>query len=123
MRAHSLRVLVVEDGLLNQKLLSGLLERRDCDVTVANNGQEAVDRLAEHTFDLVLMDVQMPVMDGLEATQLIRQREATEENSTPIVAITAGVDRQRCLDAGMDEYLSKPVRPNLLDEVLSRVMP
>ena len=122
MSAHSLRVLVVEDGLFNQKLLSGLLERRGFDVSLANNGQEAVDSLAEQAFDLVLMDVQMPVMDGLEATKLIRQREAALENSTPIVAITAGVDRQTCLDAGMNEYLSKPIRADVLDEMLSRIM-
>ena len=121
MSAHSLRVLVVEDGLFNQKLLQGLLERRGCDVSLANNGQEAVDSVAEHAFDLVLMDVQMPVMDGLQATKLIREREAALGKSTPIVAVTAGVDRQTCLDVGMDEYLSKPIRADLLDEVLSRV--
>lgn len=114
-----LRVLVVDDGLVNQKLLSGLLERRHCEVIVANNGQEALDRLATESFDLVLMDVQMPVMDGLQATKLIRQQEAAKGNRTPIVAVTAGVDRQSCLDAGMNEHLSKPIRVERLDEVLS----
>ena len=118
---ESLRVLVVEDSVLNQTLLKGLLAVRDCTVTVAVNGQEAVDELSKATFDLILMDVQMPVMDGLTATKLIRDQEDRGNRRTPIVAVTAGIDRQTCLDAGMDDHLSKPVRSALLDEILSQV--
>ena len=96
--APPLRVLLVEDSLVNQRLLVGLLHLRIYCVTVATDGQQAVDRMAEEEFDVVLMDVQMPVMDGLAATRLIRQQEAGTTKHTPILAVTAGMDRQSCLE-------------------------
>ena len=96
------RVLLVDDSPVNQKLLAGLLARRNCDVTVADNGEQSVHKMEEAEFDVVLMDVEMPVMDGLTATRLIRRTENAKSKRTPIVAVTAGVDHDRCLKAGMD---------------------
>jgi CheY-like chemotaxis protein/HPt (histidine-containing phosphotransfer) domain-containing protein len=109
------RVLLAEDGLVNQKVATILLERRGHVVTIANTGEEVLDALGRERFDLVLMDVQMPVMDGFEATTEIRKREQAAGKHLPIIAMTAHAmkgDRERCLDAGMDGYLSKPFRPN-----------
>jgi PAS domain S-box-containing protein len=111
------RVLLAEDGLVNQKVAVKLLERRGHVVAVANTGEEVLEALARERFDLVLMDVQMPVMDGFEATAAIRQREQAYGGHLPIVAMTAHAmkgDRERCLAAGMDGYLSKPFRPQEL---------
>jgi CheY-like chemotaxis protein len=112
-----LRVLLAEDSLYNQKLAVALLERKGHHVVVANNGTEAVGLARAQPFDLVLMDIQMPEMDGLEATRAIRQHEAGSGHRLPIVAMTAQAmkgDRERCLDAGMDDYLTKPVRATQL---------
>ena len=113
-RADGCRVLVVEDNPINQKVATHLLGKWGHRVTVANNGQEALDRLDGAHFDVVLMDMQMPVMGGVEATQRIRRRE-TEQNlpRLRIVAMTANAleaDRTACLAAGMDDYLSKPFK-------------
>jgi signal transduction histidine kinase/HPt (histidine-containing phosphotransfer) domain-containing protein len=108
-----LRVLLAEDSLYNQKLAVALLERKGHHVVVANNGTEAVGLARAQSFDLILMDIQMPEMDGLEATRAIRQHEAGSGRRLPIVAMTAQAmkgDRERCLEAGMDDYLTKPVR-------------
>ena len=121
---HRLRILLAEDSLMNQKLALGLLAG-DHDVELAHNGQQAVDWLARARFDVVLMDVQMPVMDGLEATRVIRARERSTGTHVPIVAMTAHAmkgDRERCLAAGMDQYVSKPVRAARLYEVLAEVV-
>jgi two-component system, sensor histidine kinase and response regulator len=120
-RQRPLRILAAEDNATNQKLVVALFEQRHDAVVVAQNGQEAVDRSAEETFDLILMDVQMPVMSGLEATAAIRLRERATGAHVPIVAMTAHAmtgDRERCLEAGMDAYVSKPLRP---DELLAAV--
>ena len=117
----NLHVLLVDDSLVNQKLLTGLLRGSGVCVTLANNGQQAVDAVAERDFDAVLMDVEMPVMDGLTATRLIRQREANGSKRTMIIGVTDGADRDTCLRAGMDCYLAKPVRGQLLRETLERV--
>jgi CheY-like chemotaxis protein len=117
----SLNVLLAEDNPVNQRLATRLLEKRGHRVTVAGNGQEAIDQLAKGPFDLVLMDVQMPLIDGLEATRIIREREKETGMHQPIVALTAHAikgDQERCLEAGMDGYLSKPIRPEELDAVL-----
>lgn len=111
----SLRVLLVEDSLMNQVLAIGILQREGHVVTVANNGVEAVEAFQAGQFDLILMDVQMPEMDGLQATAAIRQIESQTGGHTPILAMTAHAltgDRERCLAAGMDGYLAKPVRMN-----------
>ena len=115
------KILLAEDNLVNQRVAVGLLTRRGHTVTVANNGREALEMLARESFDLVLMDVQMPEMGGLEATAAIREREATEGGHTRIIAMTAHAmtgDRDRCITAGMDGYVSKPVNPKLLFEVV-----
>jgi PAS domain S-box-containing protein len=117
----SLRILLVEDSLVNQTVALRLLERRGHSVTVAPDGQQALDILAHERFDVILMDVQMPMMDGYEATAAIRRREAESGVHTPIIAMTAHAmhgDREKCLQAGMDGYVSKPVRPkDLFDAV------
>ena len=108
-----LRVLVCEDNVVNQLLAVRILQNAGHHVETANNGQEAVDRVCRESFDLVLMDVQMPVLDGFEATAKIRQWELGTDRHIPIVATTAHAfkgDRERCLDAGMDDYVTKPVR-------------
>lgn len=116
-----LNVLLAEDGPANQKLAVALLERWGHTVTIANNGKEAVDASQAESFDLILMDVQMPEMDGLEATRRIRQLESASEKHVPIIAMTAHAmagDRDKCLESGMDNYLSKPVRKSELYEAL-----
>jgi two-component system sensor histidine kinase/response regulator len=119
--AASLRVLVAEDNAVNQKLVSRLLEKRGHCVKVVANGREALGALEQGTYDLVLMDMQMPEMDGFEATAELRKREKQTGLHTPIVALTAHAmkgDRERCLEAGMDGYLAKPIRAQELYELL-----
>ena len=121
---QSLRILLVEDHRVNQKLALGLLEKWGHHSVLANNGQEALDILLDQKFDVILMDMQMPVMGGIEATQAIRAREA-EANlpRVPIIAMTANAmqgDRDECLAAGMDDYLSKPIKSqDLLEKLLA----
>jgi CheY-like chemotaxis protein/HPt (histidine-containing phosphotransfer) domain-containing protein len=107
------RVLLVEDVMVNVKLVLGILEKTSVEVSLAENGQAALELLDRETFDLILMDLQMPVMDGLEATRRIRAREQHTGERVPILAMTAhamGSDRDRCLAAGMSGYLAKPIR-------------
>ena len=109
----NLSILLVEDNLVNQKLVLKLLEKCGHRVSLAENGRVAVDLVNRQDFDVILMDMQMPVMDGLEATAIIRQREVSRRRHTPIIAMTANVmagDRERCLAAGMDAYVAKPIR-------------
>jgi len=120
-----LRVLVVEDNPVNQRLATILLEGQGHTVVLAENGREALARFAPDRFDVVLMDVQMPEMDGFEATAAIRQLESTAGRHVPIVGVTAHAmkgDRERCLAAGMDGYLSKPIRPETLFEAMDAVV-
>ena len=117
-----LRVLVVEDNPVNRKLLSKLLTQLGCTVETAENGELAVSRTATESFDVIMMDWQMPVMDGLEATKAIRRREATSGGHTPIFAVTANAmdgDREICLSSGMDGYLAKPVRLSAVRDLLT----
>lgn len=119
-----LHILLAEDNVVNQRVAVRLLQGYGHTVIVANHGGEAVAALNREQFDLVLMDVQMPVMDGFEATRAIRVKEAGIDRQTPIVAMTAHAmkgDRERCLAAGMDEYLSKPVQRDELQQVLAWV--
>ncbi len=117
--ARPSRILLAEDNAVNQRLGRRILENGGHTVVVAANGVEALAALRRQTFDLVFMDVQMPEMDGLEATAAIRRDEAGSSRRIPIVALTAHAmagDRERCLAAGMDGYLSKPIRAReLLD--------
>jgi two-component system sensor histidine kinase/response regulator len=120
-KATALRVLLAEDNTVNQRLATRLLEKRGHRVTIANNGQEAIDLLQQASYDLVLMDVQMPLIDGLEATRMIRKREGETGGHQQIVALTAHAikgDQERCEEAGMDGYLAKPIRPEELDALL-----
>ncbi len=122
------RVLVAEDNMVNQKLAKRILEKMGCYVDVVANGLEAVQAAAQLPYDLVLMDMQMPEMDGLEAAATIRTNEQGTGRHLPIIALTANAmegDREQCLDAGMDWYLPKPIQPRdlvkAIDLVLSRV--
>src|SRR5579863_181479 len=117
----SLRVLLVEDNAVNQRLAVRLLEKRGHHVVVAGNGAEALAATEKQDFDLVFMDVQMPEMDGLEATAVIRGKEKISGTHQPIIALTAHAmkgDREKCIAGGMDGYLTKPIRPQELDDVL-----
>ena len=128
---HSLReqrrrlnVLLVEDNKVNQTLALRLLEKLGHVTVVANNGREALDACASTRFDVILMDVQMPEMDGFEATARLREIERTRDQYTPIIAMTANAmrgDRERCLAAGMDEYIAKPVQPAALAATLAAI--
>ena len=121
---RSLRVLLAEDNPVNQRLAMRILERLGHKVQVVNNGKEAIGRAQAENFDLILMDVQMPEVDGLEATTAIRAAEAGTGKHIPIVAMTAHAmkgDRENCLSAGMDGYLSKPIRIDELKQAISEV--
>ncbi|HXN20803.1 MAG TPA: response regulator [Candidatus Binatus sp.] len=116
-----LRILVAEDNPVNQQLALHLLERRGHSAVVAENGREALSAMDQHKFDLVLMDVQMPEMGGLEATRAIRENEKVTGQHVPIIAMTAHAmqgDRERCLEAGMDGYLSKPLDPKVFQQTV-----
>jgi PAS domain S-box-containing protein len=120
---RALRILVAEDNPVNQQLALCLLERRGHSAAVAENGREALSAIEKHKFDLVLMDVQMPEMGGLEATRAIREKEKSTGGHLPIVAMTAHAmqgDRERCLQAGMDAYLPKPLDPKVFLETVER---
>ena len=119
-----MEILVAEDNLINQKLATYMLTNLGHKVVIAANGQDALDKFRAGNFDVILMDVQMPVMDGFEATQLIRAVEKESGKRTPIVALTAHAmkgDRERCLEAGMDDYISKPINNKELTDALTRI--
>jgi CheY-like chemotaxis protein len=116
----ALEILVAEDNAVNQLVITRLLVKRGHAVTVVADGREAVAAVARADFAIVFMDVQMPELDGLQATQQIRATEGADQH-VRIIALTAHAlqgDRQRCLDAGMDDYLTKPVKPDELDRIL-----
>jgi len=121
----SRRILLAEDNPVNQKLATHLLERRGFAVTVVDNGNDAVSNALLHQFDAILMDIQMPGMDGLEATEAIRRSEAGTVRRTRIIAMTAYAmkgDRERCIEAGMDGYIAKPIQSTQLYQVLDEVL-
>jgi CheY-like chemotaxis protein len=118
---HRNRILLAEDNPVNQKLALRVLEKRGFEVTVVGDGRAAIDVLAKATFDVVLMDVQMPEMDGFQATAAIRNQEKSTGAHIPIVAMTAHAlkgDQERCLAAGMDAYVSKPIRTAELFKII-----
>ena len=120
----NLKILLAEDGKANQILATGLLNKWDHEVTLVETGQDAVNAFQENNFDLILMDIQMPVMSGLEASLRIRELESGGNSRIPIVAMTARAmpeDRTMCLEAGMDDYVAKPINSQLLMEVIARL--
>jgi len=120
---RSCSILLAEDNVINQRVAVGLLSARGHRVTIANNGQEAIDALAREPFDFVLMDLQMPVLDGLGAIRAIRASEKNTGRHVPVAAMTADAmvgDRERCLSAGMDDYISKPIRPDELFRIIEK---
>jgi len=122
----SLRVLIAEDNAVNQMLAVRLLNRHGHSAVIADNGRKALASLEQQEFDLVLMDVQMPEMNGFEATAAIRQEEETTGRHIPIIAMTAHAmkgDQERCLTAGMDAYVSKPIAPDELFRVVAKIAP
>jgi len=119
-------VLVAEDNMVNQRAAARMLEVLGCTVDVVNNGREALDKLKAVDYDLVLMDCQMPEMDGYEATREIRRRESGSGGHTTVVAMTAHAlagDREKCFEAGMDDFVAKPIRKELVAEVIDRHLP
>jgi CheY-like chemotaxis protein/HPt (histidine-containing phosphotransfer) domain-containing protein len=122
----SLRVLIAEDNPVNQMLAVRLLQRQGHSTVIAANGRKALATLEKQEFDLVLMDVQMPEMNGFEATAAIRQEEQTTGRHIPIIAMTAHAmkgDKERCLTAGMDAYVSKPITPDELFRAVAKIAP
>jgi len=122
---RSWKILLAEDNQVNQRLVVRILEKYQCKVSVANDGREALRFLERDTFDIVLMDVQMPQMDGFEATAIIRDGERRSGRHIPVIALTAHAmsgDREHCLRAGMDDYLSKPIRAKELIEKLDHLL-
>jgi CheY-like chemotaxis protein len=120
-----LRILLAEDNIVNQRLVVRLLEKYGHTMIVASTGREVLAALAQQPIDLVLMDVQMPDMDGLEATAVIREQERHYGGHLPIIALTAHAmkgDQERCLASGMDDYISKPINAQTLSAAISRVL-
>jgi CheY-like chemotaxis protein len=124
MRRRGVRILLVEDNFTNRQVAEGILKKLGLRADAAVNGAEALKRLSETAYHLVLMDIQMPEMDGLAATRAIRAGEAGERARTiPIIAMTAHAmrgDREKCLEAGMDDYIAKPVTPDRLGELVEK---
>lgn len=118
-------ILVVEDHIINQELLKEMLNRLDCSVDTAENGVVAVKQTADKSYDLIFMDLQMPEMDGFQATLEIRKREGGGK-TTPIVALTASLldsDKKKCMASGMNDYITKPFEPQDLEKVLKKFIP
>ncbi len=119
---RNLRILLVEDNLINQKVAISMLTKMGCSVDVVSNGKEAVTAIELVTYDIIFMDCQMPIMDGYEATRIIR-KIPSDVSKIPIVAMTAGAmqsDKDKCFEAGMDDYLTKPIEKNLIERVLEK---
>ncbi|MEZ4826824.1 MAG: response regulator [Bacteroidia bacterium] len=124
MTEFSPSILLVEDNAINQKVAAQMLKKIGYAVDLADNGLKAVQALEHASYDLILMDIQMPVMNGLEATRVIRQKFASSGQRGPvIIALTANTlpeDQDNCRDAGMDDFISKPVRKEILENTISR---
>ncbi|MFV0553362.1 MAG: response regulator [Mangrovibacterium sp.] len=123
--SEKLSILLVEDNMLNQKVVTFSLKKLESNIMIANNGLEGVELFKSNKFDFILMDIMMPIMDGLEATKKIREYE--RENNierTPIIAVTANTldnDRDKCIQYGMDEFMSKPFSLPNLREILEEI--
>jgi two-component system sensor histidine kinase/response regulator len=119
------KVLVADDNIVNRKVVHYMLEKKGHEVISVQDGKEALNAWESNIVDLILMDVQMPVMNGMEATQAIREKEKGGSSHTPIIALTAHAmkgDRERCLEAGMDDYLPKPINPDSLFATMQKVV-
>jgi len=121
-----LNILLVEDNLLNQRIVTFSLKKYNHEVIIANNGVEAIEKFSEQKFDVILMDIMMPVMDGLEATVKIREIEMVNnfERRTPIIALTANTmdnDRDKCISYGMDEFMAKPFDLEKLNAIFNEL--
>ncbi|MDD4192972.1 MAG: response regulator [Mangrovibacterium sp.] len=119
---EKLSILLVEDNILNQRIVTFSLRKYHYEVTIANNGKEALELFKKSKFDVILMDIMMPVMDGLEATRRIREYETSQQRkeTTPIIALTANTmdnDREKCLSYGMNEFMSKPFEMERLQQI------
>ena len=122
--ARALRILLAEDNVINQKVACRLLEKQGHQVVVACNGREALSILEREPFDLALLDIQMPEVDGLETARVIRARERSGTVHMPLIAVTAHAmngDKERCLEAGMDGYLTKPIQLGQLFAAIEQV--
>lgn len=117
------RVLVVEDGAIHQKLAKGLLSRHGCTVTIVGNGRAALQAVEDQPFDLILMDVEMPEMDGVTATRTLRRDEGHLNQHTHVVGVSSSNRQADCLDAGMNDYMAKPLRDESLVRVLEQIKP
>jgi CheY-like chemotaxis protein len=118
-------VLLVEDNLINQKIVVLSIQKLVKSIDIANNGKEALDKFGTSKYDIILMDIQMPIMDGIIATKKIREIEQSTNTSTPIIAITANAlagDKEICLAAGMDEYISKPFQVEILIQKITKLL-
>ncbi len=121
---RGLLLLLVEDNVLNQKLIFLNLTKFGFSIDVANNGLEAVEKVKDKKYDLILMDLMMPVMDGFEATKAIRQLDDNNHYHTPIIGLTANTfdaDREKCMAIGMDEYMAKPFDIEVFNSVLDQL--
>lgn len=123
-KCTSLKILLVEDNFLNQKLICLNLIKFGYLIDIANNGMEALDMIKKNRYDLIIMDLMMPLMDGLEATKEIRKYESNLSYSTPIIGLTANTfdaDRERCLQHGMNEYMAKPFEIDLFKYLIKKL--
>lgn len=121
-----MRILIAEDDPTIRQMMATLLSRCGFDCDTVDNGRKAIEAWSEGAYDFIFMDVQMPVLDGLTATRIIREKEAVQGGHIPIIALTAHAmaeDRQQCLDAGMDDYLSKPIDLDVLLSLVSKEYP
>lgn len=119
------KILLVDDYFINQELAKDLLEIMECTVDIAEDGEEAITKYQETDYNAIIMDIQMPVKDGYQATREIRELEKSNGKHVPIIAITANAlqgDDQKCYDAGMDAYISKPLDPKKLEEILKKFL-
>jgi len=125
-KTDALNILVAEDTLFNQKFIRRLLDRWGHEITIVDNGRVAIDAITQKRFDIILMDVQMPEMDGFEATEKIRDMEKESGRHVPIIAMTAHAmkgDRERCIEAGMDDYVPKPISSEALQNAINALVP
>jgi CheY-like chemotaxis protein len=119
------KVLLVEDYVINQELTMEMLRMMNCEVELSENGQDALDKFSPGKYDLVIMDIQIPEVDGYAVTKKIREQEKSSKKQTPIVALTANAlegDREKCLKAGMDDYISKPIKGETLETTLAKYL-